>query len=64
MFGACYKKPYFCIRFREREQRWFDILTGNGVRALAFFSSLLYIYLVSFSKKKKNKKNFENIWSI
>ena len=24
---ACYcQMPYFCIRFRERERRWFDIL--------------------------------------
>ena len=27
IFGVYSKKPYFCIRFREREQRLIDILT-------------------------------------
>ena len=26
IFACYYQMPYFCIRFREREQRWFDIL--------------------------------------
>ena len=30
IFGAYIIKSYFCTRFREREQRCFDILTGTA----------------------------------
>ena len=30
IFGGYVIKPYFCTRFREREQRCFDILTGTA----------------------------------
>ena len=29
IFGVYVIKSYFCTRFREREQRCFDILTGT-----------------------------------
>lgn len=46
---------YFCIRFRERKQRWFDILTENGVGALSIFflRPLIPIWIKPWKRKKK-----------
>ena len=39
IFGVYVIKSYFCTRFREREQRCFDILTGTAKELLPISSA-------------------------
>ena len=58
IFGVYVIKSYFCTRFREREQRCFDILTGTTWELLPI-SSAWGLFLSEISHlKKQNEKNF------
>ena len=56
IFGVYVIKSYFCTRFREREQRCFDILTG-AAQELLHISSAWGLFLSGISPlKKQNEK--------
>ena len=58
IFGVYVIKSYFCTRFREREQRCFDILTGTAQELLPI-SSAWGLFLSGIPPlKKQNEKNF------
>ena len=65
IFGVYVIKSYFCTRFREREQRCFDILTGTAQELLPISSAWgLFLSGTLPLKKQNEKKTSENIWKI
>ena len=58
IFGVYVIKSYFCTRFREREQRCFDILTGTAQELLPISSAWGLFLSGILPLKKQNEKNF------
>ena len=58
IFGLYVIKSYFCTRFREREQRCIDILTGTAQELLPISSAWGLFLSEILPLKKQNEKNF------